>query len=99
MKILTVLLAGLSISACASQSYIASSDIQYIEDQRSGLCFAVINSRVNTQQMTMTTVNCNDVKNLLGRNKPALTANEKVETATRTSEVTNFYRHNPFSTF
>jgi len=94
-----------TLSACSHQAYkLSGNDIQYIEDSRSGLCFAVVNARTSSQKLAMTAVDCNDVEELLATDNVA----ESLETAQSAEKIVektptktkNYFSIGPvFSTF
>ena len=80
-----------------------SNDIQYIEDQRSGLCFAVVNARATSQKLAITAVDCNDVEDLLSTEsvvKNNTTTQSAKKVAEETTQQRNYFSIGPvFSSF
>ncbi len=86
MKNILFGLAAISmLSACSHMGYqLTANDIQYIEDPRSGLCFAVVHERASSSKIGMTTVDCNDVEELLSNEANNIA--EETPPATKQSE-------------
>ncbi len=91
-KYLLILIAAATLGGCVSQSYkLSANDIQYIEDPRSGLCFAVVNVHSRHQQVGMTTVDCSDIKSLLSLDTTADTNNQGKQVAEELRTGKNYY--------
>jgi len=91
-----------TLSACSHMgSKFTANDIQYIEDQRSGLCFAVVNARSSSQKIGMTTVDCNDVEELLSSESEAIAVEDQASNSTeKLAERKNYFSIGPvFSSF
>jgi len=104
MKRFLVLSASLLMTACTNQMYFTSSDIQYIEDPRTGLCFAMVIDHRSTNKIGMTTVDCNDVEDLLSSDtnassNPIATATRQPIEKTPVQNISHLYRGKSFSTF
>ena len=91
-----------TLSACSHMGYkLTANDIQYIEDQRSGLCFAVVKARSSSQKIGMTTVDCNDVEELLSSESETVAADDQASQPTeKLVESKNYFSIGPvFSSF
>lgn len=100
-KYLLMLIIAMGLNACTSQPYkLTANDIQYIQDPRSGLCFAVVNAHSHHQQLGMTTVDCNNVEGLLNVNAATHIHRQSEELAEELRAGKNFYNTTPsFSSF
>ena len=98
MKKLFLLLTIIGLSACSQKAYFTSSDIQYVQDHRTGLCFAMVIDHQSMNKIGMTTVDCNDVEDLLNSETDTVVAKKPIDIKPAQS-IARFYRNKPFSTF
>ena len=92
-KLFLAISAASILSACASQPYISTEDIQYLKDPRSDLCFAVVHSPSAKQQIAVTSIDCNSVEGLLSINSLSQNASEKI------ADKKDYYTIRSFASF